>query len=136
MAASGLKIVLPGDFTDTSLPVLYDDAVLSPGALVLYDLNHSLNPTSGAINATSGTPTNGAVVSNLAWKTASTIIGSGTQSSLSGAVGVTGNFVAGVGSPTGKAERSTKGGLHVVASQAASLASGDSVTLGLASAIK
>lgn len=102
---AGLKITLPGSFTDTSLPKIADDAILTAGSLVLFDAIHSANPMAA------GVPANGASIPNIAWKEAAAAIGSGSQSSLAGAFDL-----PNAGSDY-LYERSGKGGLHAIYSQ-------------------
>lgn len=105
--SSGLKLVLPVTFTDTTLPVLYDDAVMSAGSLLLLDPMHSVNPWA------SGVPANGVTVPNIAWKTLSAILGAGDINSLA----LPWNYDA-VLNTDAKMERSGKGALHVIWTQA------------------
>ncbi|MGP5446153.1 hypothetical protein, partial [Pseudomonas helleri] len=60
-------------FTDTSLPVLRDDPLLSSGSLILVDAGH----TKGRL---SGVPSNGALVNNIAGSIAAEIVGSASVS--------------------------------------------------------
>jgi len=124
---TGLKMVLPTSFTDTSLSVLHDDAILSSGSLMLVDAIHSANPWA------SGVPTNGFAIPNIAWKEAAALLGSGTQSSLAGQLIVSGSIN---NNTKGKMERSGKGGLHVIVSQATALTSSDGVVANLPQAIR
>jgi hypothetical protein len=123
---SGLKIVLPTSFTDTSLPILRDDSLLTAGSLLLVDLTHSANPLA------SGVPADQAVIPNIGWKEAAAVIGSGTQTSLAPLINIKGAIN---NNTKGKIERSGKGGLHVIVSQANALASGDGVNMSMPSAI-
>lgn len=104
----GQKIVLSGvSFTDTSLPIVRDDPMLSAGSLFLFDPGHSLG-------AFSGLPALAATVPNIAWQKAAALLGSGTAASLAATVSlnatVAGQMVV---------ERTAKGGIHGIISQAA-----------------
>jgi hypothetical protein len=110
---SGQKIVLSGlNFTDTALPIVRDDPLLSAGSLFLFDPSHSQGGFAGV-------PAHAAAVPNVAWKEAAALLGSGTASSLSATVGSTGN-IAGVF----QVERSGKGGVHGMATQGSSQVAG------------
>lgn len=74
----GSKTVLSSTFTDTSLPVIRNDALLSKGSLFLFDPSHSMGGFEGAVA--------GAVVPNIAWKEASALMPGETQESLGGRV--------------------------------------------------
>lgn len=71
---SGYKIVIPTTFTNSSLPVLRDDPILSPGSLVLVEPGHPVSTYSGSL-------ANGDLLDNIAWKEAAKLTG-GTQTSL------------------------------------------------------
>lgn len=129
---SGLQLKLDLAFTDTTLPVLQDDPLLTNGSLVLVDLAHPANPA-GAINASSGIPGNGAVLNNIAFAQAATLLGTGSQASLSGALRIAGGIADGV---KGKVERTAKGGLHGIVSKANALADGDGMSFNVAQAIR
>jgi len=132
MASAGLKIVLPSNFTDTSLPVLRDDAILSTGSLVLLDVAHSATPATGFL-LPAGAPINASVLYNAAYKECAAILGSGTAASLAGSFGVSGAINNGT---KGKLERTALGGIHGIVSQATALAANDGATMNIASAIR
>jgi hypothetical protein len=111
---TGLKIVLPSAFSDTSLPVLYDDPILTEGSLVLIDPAHPANPWAA------GVPADGTTVPNLAYKEAARAIGSGTEATLAAKYEKGVNLTSGVG----VLERSGKGGLHVIMSASATAGTG------------
>ena len=121
-AVTGLKITLPVAFTDLTLPIVQDDAILTSGSLLLLDAGHSL----GGFGV--GVPANAALLPNVAWKQAAAVLGSGSASSLSGVVARAG----GAGSVL--AERSTKGGLHVIVSNVAHVL-GDGIAISAPAAI-
>lgn len=105
----GYKMVLDVAFTDTGLPILRPDSLMSDGTLFLVDFGRSETAPTGSV------PAHNALIGNLAWETAAQVIGSGTESSLSG---VFENTLVGV--PTmGLVERSSKFGVAVIASQSA-----------------
>lgn len=111
----GRKIVLTGTtLTDDTLPRLSDiDPMESEGSLFLIEPNH---PTE---QWTAGVPTNGMTIPNLFNDNLTTLYGSA-------AVDPTITVEGGINNNTkGKIERSTKGGLHVIVSQANALSSGD-----------
>ncbi|EIV2911561.1 TPA: hypothetical protein ACGD69_003368 [Serratia marcescens] len=93
--SKGLKIVLPMTFTDSSLPVLSNDAILSKGSLLLIDPTHPLEtwPT--------GVPADNVALPNIAAEFASKLISGNIGPTLVTAAGMSGGF-----------ERTTKGGLH------------------------
>lgn len=103
----GQKIVLSDVvFTDTTLPVVLNDPILSNGSLFLFDPSHSL----GVFN---GVPSNGGTVPNIAWAEAAAILGSGTQASLAG------NVISVNPTEASKSlvERTSKLGIHSIVSQ-------------------
>lgn len=104
---SGQKIVLAGvDFTDTSLPMLRDDPILSSGSLFLFDPSHSAGTFAGV-------PAQGSTVPNVAWKEAAAIIGSGDATTLAGEIRASNHNEA----TKMLTERTPKGGLHGLVSQ-------------------
>lgn len=107
MSGLGLKIALPAAYTDNTLPVLHDDALLTTGSLLLIDPAHSSNPLLTV--PTPGSPS----VPNIAWKECAACIGSGTQSTLASAFVFDVSYVA---NTDGKLELTTKGGLHGIVS--------------------
>lgn len=113
----GYKTVIPVTFTDTTLPMLRADPILTPGSLVLIDPSH---PAGAWV---SGVPANGYAVPNIAAVEAATIVGAAIPAlplTLSGAIN---------NNTKGKVERTARGGLHGIVSQASALASGDGVTI-------
>lgn len=99
----GQKSILIENFTDTSIPKIPDDPILTAGSLFLFDPTHS----QGAMASIA----NGVDVPNIAWREAQAVLGSGTQTTLSGVLWRQG------GEPQIKIERSVKGGIHVLPSQ-------------------
>jgi hypothetical protein len=120
---AGLKIVLPGTFTDTSLPILRDDAILTNGSLVLLDPAHSARPWAA------GVPANNASIPNIAWKEAAALHGSGTQAEWDQLFQQNGVYPGTPGGP-GFLERTGKGAFHVCMSQATQSGNGYGITLG------
>lgn len=100
----GQKIVLTDAFTDTTLPLLRDDPLLTAGSIFLYDPSHSAGAFSGVADDTA--------IPNIAWKEAQAVIGSGTQTTLGGKLKV--QIVA---NDQAKIERTSKGGVHFIISQ-------------------
>lgn len=88
-------------FSDSTLPVLRDDPLLSSGSLVLVDVGHSKGRLAGV-------PSNGALVNNIAGSIASGLVGS---------VSVSPDIVTSFTSSAMVAELSNKGGLHVIKSK-------------------
>ncbi|EMH4132618.1 hypothetical protein FBF90_15580 [Serratia marcescens] len=105
--SKGLKIVLPMTFTDSSLPVLSNDAILSKGSLLLIDPTHPLEtwPT--------GVPADNVTLPNIAAEFASKLI--------SGNIGPTLVTMAGM---NGGIERTTKGGLYALVDAVQTVQSG------------
>jgi hypothetical protein len=123
----GLKLVLPTAFTDTSLPVLRDDPVLTAGSLLLIEPAHPARPMAAGI------PAHGSAVPNIAHAEAAALIGG------SPALGTLDNSLkyaaAWHNTSKGKLERSAKGGIHGIVSKAVSLAAGEGATIGMNSSL-
>lgn len=106
----GLKTVIPTAFTDTSLPILRDDPLLTPGSLVLVEAGH---PLGGLGTGDNSVPVAGATVPNIAWREAAAALGSGDVNTLRLAVSISGYT-----NPTlAKIERTAKRGLHSITSK-------------------
>lgn len=88
-------------FSDSSLPVLRDDPLLSSGSLVLVDVGHSKGRLSGV-------PSNGTLVNNIAGSIASGLVGSASVSP---------DILTGFTNNAMVPELSGKGGLHVIKSK-------------------
>ena len=120
----GQKIQLAETFTGTGLPVLYDDSLMNAGSLVLLDLGHSLGGVTGV-------PAGGAVLPNVAWKTANALVsGAPGQSALG--IPLTATSAAAPSYPV--IERTPKLGLHAIRSQTSDV-SGATYALGTPAAI-
>src|SRR5437868_2908663 len=104
-----LKIRVGGTFTDPTLPKWRDDPNLSDGSLVLLEPGRDGETTGGDAPAT---------IPNLAWKEAAALTGA-AQGDLDATLSVVGAFTGTVG----KVERTAKGGIHGIASQANGAAS-------------
>lgn len=115
----GRKIVLTGTtLTDTTAPRLVTvDPIESAGSLLLFDYAHPLSTFPATVPAT------GAAIPNLFGSQLAALGGAG---SADGILNIGGAIANGT---KGKVERSGKGGLHVVVSQANALASGDGVAV-------
>ena len=74
----GTKFALNGAFTDKTLPIIRNDALLSKGSLFLFDPSHSLGGFVGAAAQT--------VIPNIAWQEASALMPGETAESLAGKV--------------------------------------------------
>lgn len=92
-------------FTDQTMKVIYPDARMAKGSLMLFSPGHSQGGFAGV-------PASAAKVPNVSWETAKAILGAGTADSLSGSVLTTGN-TAGVF----LVERTLKGGVHGISTQ-------------------
>ena len=103
----GLKIKLPaiGDVTD--LPTVADDAMLRDGSLMIIDPTNSNDPWDA------GVPAGGTTMPNVALAQAADLIGSGDASTL----GAVWSYSSAITGTVGLIERTTKGGVHVIASQ-------------------
>ena len=88
-------------FSDSTLPVLRDDPLLSSGSLILVDVGHSKGRLSGV-------PSNGTLVNNIAGSIATSLVGS---------VSVSPDIATGFASNAMLSELSAKGGLHVIKSK-------------------
>jgi hypothetical protein len=126
----GQKITLSETFTGSGLPTVYDDSIMGAGSLILHDVGHSLGGFSGI-------PGNGAAIPNIAWTTANALVGLPGQSALSGVVTSSEVLVPGLtGSTTFPfAERTSRGGLHIVRSQQSDL-NGKQYLINAATAIR
>lgn len=135
MPSTGLNIRTLGTVPDPDgvFPILREDPILpDEGALYLFDFAHGLNDRSAAkIDTSAGVPATGAAVPNLAWEQAATMVGSGTETTLTGQLSYGGITTA--GSTKGKIEFTPKGGLHVIQSQSIAFGSDDGAALILAS---
>lgn len=96
----GSKTVLNGTFTDTTLPIIRNDALLSKGSLFLFDPSHSLGGFEGAASQT--------LIPNIAWQEASALMPGETAESLAGKVFL--NLAPG----EIMVERTAKKGVHIV----------------------
>lgn len=107
----GFSIKLDTNFVGdgASNPVLYPDALMSAGSLLLIDGGHS----AGGLSVTAG-----AQLPNVAWETFAALLGSGTLTSLSPTF-----EMGGTGIGCGK-EHSPKGAIHVAAQQGGAVTNG------------
>ena len=96
---SSLKLVLTSPVAGAG-GYVGDDAILTPGSLILHDLTHSQNPLA------SGVPASGTAIPNIAYAECAAVLGSGTQSSL------VSTFTNNALSADAIFERTAKGGLH------------------------
>lgn len=119
--AVGKKDVVAVTLTDTTIQVVRDDSILTNGSLLLLDTGQSSRPLLG----TSGIPATAAVLPNVADSLARALIPSGEL----GATLVLGSALSGAGSSKGKTERTAKGGLHTILTQASSLTAGDATVI-------
>lgn len=123
----GKKLVLDISITDSSAPTLIStDLIESAGSLLLIDPSHPSNQWAA------GVPSDGAMVPNLLWRKASSLIPDATQTTLSPTV----LFNSAFDSTKAKIERTGKGGLHGIVSQTATINSGEAFSLVIPDAIK
>lgn len=109
----GQKVVLSDTtFTDTSLPVVLNDPLISSGSLFLFDPAHSMGEFTGV-------PANGGTVPNIVWSEASAVLGSGTATTLAGSV----VSVSPTEASKSLVERTTKKGVHQIISLTAQTSS-------------
>lgn len=95
-----VKLTLPTTFSDSNLPVLADDPMISLGTLLLIDPAHSSAPLPGL-------PIPGSRIPNLATPQARAILGTGAEVRPAWQVGSTFDMGS-----DGFIERTAKGGLH------------------------
>lgn len=113
--STGLKILVPGVVTDPTLPKLRIDPILpQEGALSLIEPNHPANPIAA------GNVTNAQVLPNIAIEQATELVPAGTSTTLGSAWSQGAGFAANT-----VVERSTKGGIHVVARRTANADNGN-----------
>jgi hypothetical protein len=109
---TGIKLAIPLNFTDLTLPLLGNDPILSPGSLALYEIGH---PGTGI----AGVPAHNALVPNIAATEARVLMPGATDADLSA------TFKTAASEPTKiNVERTGKGGLHVIVSKATPAAAG------------
>lgn len=101
---SGLKLTIPTKFTDASLPVYKTDPLLVDGSLLLVDPTHPADPWAA------GLPVDNQLISNLASEQASSLLVGEVNPTF-----INGGFTD---STMGKLERTAKGGIHGIISQA------------------
>lgn len=118
---AGLGIIIPRSGGPGPV-VPTDDAMLNAGSLILIDPAHSTNPWAA------GVPANNATVPNIASARVATLLGAASGTQYPSQFKIGGAINDGV---KGKVERTGKGALNVIVSQATALASGDGVSLGI-----
>ena len=108
----GRVLIIPGlTFDNPDAPKLVElDAIESAGSLLLLDPTHPSGGWPGGVGPS------GSTLRNVLWKKAQAVYGAGSEASLVATL----NY-AGMAGATGLLERSTKGGLHALVSQAPSL---------------
>lgn len=108
----GRVLIIPGlTFDNPDAPKLVElDAIESAGSLLLLDATHPSGGWPGGVGPS------GSTLRNVLWKKAKAVYGAGSEASLAATL----NY-AGMTGATGLLERSTKGGLHALVSQAPSL---------------
>lgn len=105
--AKGAKFVIDFEVTDTTIPILRKDPILSAGSLILLDLSNG----SIAAPATIPAGTTVGIFPNVAWEEAKTIFGAGDITSLGF------NSQNGLSDTNGKVELTAKKGIHAILSQ-------------------
>ena len=110
----GRVLIIPGlTFDNPDAPKLVElDAIESAGSLLLLDPTHPSGGWPGGAGAS------GSTLRNVLWKKAQAVYGVGSEASLVATLNYSGMTGA-----TGLLERSTKGGLHALVSQAPGLVS-------------
>lgn len=106
---AGAQFVIDYEVSDNTIPILRNDPILTPGSLALVDLSNPsiVAPATGVIPA--GITAN--YIPNVAWEEAKEVFGIGDANTL----GFTAtNFLSGI---IGKAEITTKKGIHAIVSQ-------------------
>ncbi|MBK1884107.1 hypothetical protein JIN85_16930 [Luteolibacter pohnpeiensis] len=103
-----MSLTCPGAQFPSTFPKAYPDGMMSDGSLLLID------PEKSALD---GVPSDGTWLQNIAWQTASNILGGGDEDSLS-PLWKTNGQMAGQSSAKHLIERTTKGGIHGIVSQA------------------
>ncbi|WP_324741137.1 hypothetical protein [Pseudomonas veronii] len=113
----GRVLIIPGlTFDNPDAPKLVElDAIESAGSLLLLDPTHPSGGWPGGVGPS------GSTLRNVLWKKAQAVYGAGSEASLAATL----NYVGMTGA-TGLLERSTKGGLHALVSQAPSLVTANS----------
>lgn len=122
---SGLKLVIPTSFTDLTLPVLRDDPLLTAGSIALIEPAHPASPFAGV-------PVNGSIIPNIAHAEAAATLGV-TDANFGAVFAALGGIASGT---KGKIERTPKGGLHIIVSQAPGVLSGDGAKLDLSAQVR
>ena len=114
----GRVLIIPGlTFDNPDAPKLIEvDAIESAGSLLLLDPTHPSGCWPGGVGPS------GSTLRNVLWKKAQAIYGAGTEANLAATL----NY-AGMAGATGLLERSTKGGLHALVSQAPSLVTANNI---------
>ncbi|MQT93013.1 hypothetical protein [Pseudomonas helleri] len=110
----GRVLIIPGlKFNNPDAPKLVEvDVIESAGSLLLIDPTHPSGVWPGGIGPS------GSTLRNVLWKKAQAVYGAGSEASLVPTL----NY-AGMSGATGLLERSSKGGLHALVSQAPGLVS-------------
>lgn len=124
---TGLKLTLPVAFTDTSLPILRDDPLLTAGSLFLFDPIHEADPVAA------GVPASGAVLPNIAWREAVATLGGATTKANVQPTYTAGG--TGWDGALGKVERTAKGALHGIISQTQNTATDQGAAIALPQAL-
>lgn len=118
---AGQMTVLDVEFTDTTLPKIHNDFILSNGSLYLFDMAHSLGRLSSV-------PVGGSVIPNVAATEAAAILGVAANT-------LNGSFVSQAQAADARFELSGKGGIHGIYSQVNNVAAGRGAYVGLPTAI-
>lgn len=108
----GRVLIIPGlTFDNPDAPKLVTlDAIESAGSLLLLDATHPSGGWAGGVGPS------GSTLRNVLWEKAQAVYGAGTEASLAATL-----EYAGMSGSTGLLERSSKGGLHALVSQAPEL---------------
>ena len=114
---TSLKLTVPLEFTDADLPILTSDPMLRAGSLALIEPANPINPWPA------GVPAAGYQVPNLAAKQTRALIGVAGDATF-----INGGFTD---PASGKLERTGKGGLHGLISQAKDASTHTSTSAGV-----
>jgi len=118
---TGLQLKLSTAFTNTALPVLYADEIMSTGSLVLIDPTHPYAPW------VAGVPANNALVPNIAAQTARTLLAASSDDAVSAVAFNPGTMTG----SAGLLERTGKGGMAVIAPQGGMAIAGSGLAIAM-----
>lgn len=109
--------IVGGPITDPWGKYGYDDPILAPGSLFLFDPTHSQGEFAGK-------PTDNQALPNIAWPLAAEALGGGDEASLAAVCSIDAITGSVVENTHYKLERTSKGGIHFLPTQAGPLSNG------------